>query len=111
MPSEESSFRSHSVTSDISLPTADRASFGAPHPRLPQLLLSFPLKFLWVFQDKKKFDNVIEQLDFLLSNLEKISETFQGRREMAHNGNSTRYPEDEENEWMSGKCKKKTVTL
>lgn len=111
MPSQGSSFKSHSVTSDISLPTGDQASFGAPHPRLPQLLLSFPLKFLWVFQDKKKFDNVIEQLDFLLSNLEKISETFQGRREMAYNGNPTRYPEDEENEWTPGQCKTKTMNL
>lgn len=60
----------------------------APHLRLPQLLFSFQLKILWVLQDRKRFDNVIEQLDFLLCNLEKISETLQGRREMAQSNGS-----------------------
>lgn len=81
-------YRSHSVVSEIGLPTDRRASIGTSHPRLPQLLFSFQLKFLWVFQDKKRFDDVIEQLDFLLSNLEKISETLQTRREMAENTGS-----------------------
>lgn len=38
-----------------------------------------------MFQGRKRFDSIIEQLDFLLSNLEKITETLQGRREMASN--------------------------
>lgn len=88
LPSEKLPSRSQSVISDISLPTNSGASFETGHPRLPQLLLSFPLKALWVFQDRKRFDNVIEQLDFLLSNLEKISETLQGRREMPHSNTS-----------------------
>lgn len=86
--SEKLPFRSYSVISDISLPTGGGASLVAPYPRLPQLLLSFQLKILWVFQDRKRFDNVIEQLDFLLCNLEKISETLQGRREMAQSNGS-----------------------
>lgn len=81
-------YRSHPVVSDIGLPPDRRASIGTSHPRLPQLLFSFQLKFLWVFQDRKRFDNVIEQLDFLLSNLEKISETLQSRRGMAENTGS-----------------------
>lgn len=38
-----------------------------------------------MFQDRKRFDSIIEHLDFLLSNLEKITETLQGRRGMAQN--------------------------
>lgn len=85
-------YRSHSAISAIDLQTDGGASFGTSHPRLPQLLSSLQLKVLWVFQDRKRFDNVIGQLDFLLSNLEKISETLQSRREMAENTGSEQRP-------------------
>lgn len=77
--------RSPSAASFISQSTSADAYFKSARPRRPQVLTSFRLKLIWAFQDKKKFDSVIEQLDFLLSNLEKISETLQCRREMAKN--------------------------
>lgn len=52
-----------------------------------------------MFQDRKRFESVIDQLDFLLSNLEKISETLPGRREMAHNNGSER---PEYSNWSNG---------
>lgn len=85
-------YRLHSVVSAIDLQTNSGAAFRTSHPRLPQLLSSFQLKVLWVFQDRKRFDNVIDQLDFLLSNLEKITETLQSRREMAENTGSEQRP-------------------
>lgn len=92
-------FRSHSVVSDLVLPIDSVASSGTAPPRLPQLLFSFQLKILWVFQDRKRFESVIGQLEFLLSNLEKISETLPVKREMAHNNSSGR---PEFSNWSNG---------
>lgn len=46
---------------------------------------------LWVLQDRKRFDSTIEQLDFLLSNLEKISEAPKRRHGMAHKDEPEHY--------------------
>lgn len=110
MSSEKLPSLSYSVISSISLPNGSEATFRTPHPRLPQLLSSFPLKVIWVFQDRKRFDNITAQLDFLLSNLERISETLQIRREMAQNDDSVVFPpavKDKETQDESNyRCKK-----
>jgi Prion-inhibition and propagation len=50
------------------------SDLSTDRPRRREIIRTFRLKVIWALQDKKRFDSLINDFDFLLRNLERIGE-------------------------------------
>jgi hypothetical protein len=68
------SYRCGSTDSDIHALPRKVISADHPSPTIPPLV-RFRLKLTWVLGDRRKFNSLISDLEFLLSSLERLSDT------------------------------------